>query len=87
MSFGLVCTLHVFALFELTVQKARLSFLIDNKVFLASQDSLEVMIRVFRLTSKFEFHFEAISPKMVIFKHVAKGRQGPRGTPGLVEMS
>ena len=24
---------------------------------------------------------------MVIFKHVAKGRQSPRGTPGKVEMS
>ena len=38
-----------------------------------------------------------ISPKIVIFKHVAKGRQGspmvakgfqgPRGTPGMGEMS
>ena len=36
-----------------------MSFLIDNKVFLASQDSLEVMIRVFRFTSKLEFYFEA----------------------------
>ena len=28
-----------------------------------------------------------ISPKIVIFKHVAKGCQGPRGTPGMGEMS
>ena len=25
--------------------------------------------------------------KLVIFKHVAKGFQGPRGTPGMGEMS
>ena len=41
-------------------------------------------IRVFRFISKLEFCFEA---KMIIFRHVANGRQGSRGTPGLVEMS
>ena len=25
--------------------------------------------------------------KLVIFKHVAKGRQGPKGTPGMGDMS
>ena len=30
---------------------------------------------------------EPIWGKLVIFKHVAKGRQGPKGTPGMGYMS